>query len=134
MEALINQGAAIDSGAQVEQMESAGIVAPPTGDNAAMEWLIVPQMLSFVITTIFPETKENYTLENNMELARAIVPVAEKYGWTGVGESPELMLGVAALGFSMPAILAYKTRKEAKASAINQPEIQKDGAINGSSE
>lgn len=113
LENLVLQGAAIDAGADAEASEAAGI-APVDPMAAVNEWMLVPEVLSWIITSIYPETAPSYTPERKMQLATAIVPVAEKYGLSGVGDSPELMLGVAALGFGMPAYLAHQARKKAK--------------------
>lgn len=116
------QGAAIDTteSAAAElatsgEIDASGkIVMPsaPDPDAAAMEWLILPQMLAWGFKVAFPEVATHYTAEAEMDLARKIVPVAEKYGWNGPGNAPELALAVGAIGFSMPAVLAYKARKE----------------------
>lgn len=116
LENLVLQGAAIDQGAEAEANEAAGI-APVDQMAAVNEWMLVPEVLAWIITAIYPETAPSYTADKKMQLATAIVPVAEKYGISGVGDSPELMLGVAALGFGMPAYLAHQARKKAKEEA-----------------
>lgn len=122
IQALINAGDAIDAGAAEAQAEAQQLpgVLPPDPDAAAMEWLLVPEGIAWAITTAFPETAQYYTAEAKMNLARAIVPVADKYGWSGVS-SPEVMLGMAAIGFAMPAVLAYKERKELRQAEANKP-------------
>lgn len=120
------ESAAAELAASGEVDASGKIVAPaaPDPDAAAMEWLIVPQMMAWTIKMVFPEVAANYTPEAEMDLARKIVPVADKYGWNGPGNAPELALAVGAIGFSMPAILAYKARKE---NALEGPQNQPQG-------
>ncbi|AYR24549.1 hypothetical protein RC54_12230 [Herbaspirillum rubrisubalbicans] len=72
---------------------------------------MIPEALAFVICGMFPEVAAAYTDDAKLNLARKIAPVAEKHGWNGPGDSPELMLAIGAFGFSMPAIMAYRQRK-----------------------
>ena len=119
MQALIAQGDNIDNDtAQQAQAAIAG-PAPTNPDAAALEWMMVPEALAFVICGMFPEVAAAYTDEAKLNLARKIAPVAEKHGWNGPGDSPELMLAIGAFGFSMPAIMAYRNRK---ALAAQKPE------------
>lgn len=114
-QALMMQGAAIDQGeAAAAELAVTGTVAPAQAnpDAAAMEWLIVPEIIAWGITAVFPETLQHYSDEAKLNLARKIAPVAEKYGWNSPGDAPELGLAVGAIGFSMPAVLAYRARKE----------------------
>lgn len=126
MQALVNEGASIDAaaGAHAEAAaagnldDKGNIIAPPdlTMEKAAA-WFIFPKALAWAITTVFPETERYYTDAKCMELAHAIVPVAEKYGLDGPGDSPELTLLMGTGIFCVPAYLAYKQRK-AQAEAI----------------
>jgi hypothetical protein len=127
-----NEAAFTDAAAAGLLDDKGGIVAAPAPDPdaGAMEWLIVPEIIAWGITAVFPETQENYTAAAKMDLARKIAPVAEKYGWDGPGNAPELALAVGAIGFSMPAVLAYRARKE---KALEGPENgSAEGAQSGS--
>ncbi len=116
--ALMQEGAGIDAGEQAHAEAAAsgmldqrgGIIAPDP-DAKAMEWMFVPEILSFFACHLLPECAPAYTKEANLNLARAFVPVAEKYGWNGVA-SPEISLALASFAFSMPAVMAYRERKE----------------------
>lgn len=121
MQALIRQGEAIDQGAQAATDEALGIVPEqvPTEDDKAKEWLFVPELLGMVIGLVLPETAEFYDNEKmQKKVAEKIVPVAEKYGWTGASSSPEIGLGLALIGFAMPAVLAYQERKANAAKVL----------------
>lgn len=115
---LIGKAQGIDAG-QAEYSEAIaegrvderGKVVAPDPDAAAMEWMFVGEMLGFVAKAIMPETAPHYTEEQSLNLARAFVPVAEKYGWTGNRLAPELALAMAGFGFAMPAVMAYRARK-----------------------
>jgi hypothetical protein len=122
-QALIAEGAGIDAGqaahdeaAATGMLDDKGqIIVPPDDTQArAAEWFIIPKTLAWAITAVFPETAPHYTDEKCMELAHAILPVAEKYGLNGIGESPELMLLLGTGMFCAPGYLAYKARKAAQ--------------------
>lgn len=127
MEALVREGDAIDANAAAHAQAAAEgnlddkgqIMAPPDpammAAEKAQEWFLVPKTLAWAITTVFPELAPHYTDEKCMELANAIVPVADKYGWSGVGNSPELALAMGTAFFCMPAIQAHKARQAEKA-------------------
>lgn len=124
MAALLQEGAAIDIGeaahadaAAAGQLDQRGQIIVPDADAGAMEWVFVGEMLGALAGAIFPEVEKYYTDEAALRLARKIAPVAEKYGWQGMESSPEIGLGLAALGFAMPCVMAYKTRK-AEAAAL----------------
>lgn len=126
---LVAQGAAIDAGIELESQEAAGIPAVEVDPMAAInEWMLVPELLTYVITAIYPETEAHYTEEKKIKLAAAIVPVAEKYGINGVGDSPELLLGFAAFGFAMPAWNARKARKLALENQNQQMQAVENGS------
>jgi hypothetical protein len=131
-EALIRQGEAIDQGAKAATDEALGIVPEPipTDDDKAKEWLFAPELLGLVIGLILPETSDFYDDEQmQKKVAAKIVPVAEKYGWNGASSSPEIGLGLAIIGFAMPAVMAYQTRKANAERVIqNSPMVPKDGS------
>lgn len=149
MEALVREGEAIDTGAAAHAEAAASgnlddkgqIIAPPDpadlAAERAAEWFIVPKTLAWAITAVFPELAPHYTDEKCQELANAIVPVADKYGWSGIGNSPELALAMGTVFFCLPAYTAHKGRQAERARiqaekekprAVGEPLVQ---AING---
>lgn len=120
-QALMNVGASIDAAGAQEQAEAcaiepAGGVVAAGPESGAMDWIFLPELISMVITTALPETEPYYTDEANMRLAEKLAAVAAKRGWSGMSSSPEIGLGLAAFGFAMPAIMAYKARQAAAAA------------------
>lgn len=120
--ALIREGEGIDAGqaahdeaAAAGMLDEAGqiIVPPDPAEAKAAEWFLIPKALAWAISTAMPEVKDHYTDAACMELARAIVPVADKYGISGVGDVPELTLLMATGMFCAPGYLAFKARKAA---------------------
>lgn len=139
MEALVREGEALDTGAAAYAEAAASgnlddkgqIIAPPdpvdeTAAKAA-EWFIVPKTAAWAITAVFPELAEHYTDAKCMELATAIVPVADKYGWSGVGNSPELALAMGTAFFCLPAVQAHRHRQAEKAKKAQQEQKRAEG-------
>jgi hypothetical protein len=126
-EALLREASAIDQGAAAHAEAAATgnlddkgqiIAPPPPADllaEKAAEWYVVPKTLAWAITAVFPELAPHYSDEKCMELAKAIVPVADKYGWAGVGNSPEIALAMGTAFFCLPAYQAHKARQAEKA-------------------
>lgn len=96
-------------------------------DARAMEWFLIPKAIAWGITTIYPETAAAYTDAKCLELARAIVPVADKYGLSGIGDSPELTLLMAAAFFGAPGYLAHQARKQEAEKARDADKGASDG-------
>jgi hypothetical protein len=131
---LLNEAGAIDAGEQANAdaladgtMGANGVITAPDPNAAAMEWFIIPKTLAWAITAVFPELAPCYTDEKCMELAGAIVPVAEKYGISGIGDSPELTLLLGTGVFCAPAYLAYRERQAARAAAEKERREGRDG-------
>lgn len=132
-EALVREGAAIDAGAAAHSeaaaagnLDDRGQIVAPDENARALEWFMVPKVIAWAVTAVFPETAPAYSDAKCMELAHAIVPVADKYGLSGVGDSPELMLLLATGMFCAPGYLAHKGRKE-KAAAEERARLEGGG-------
>ena len=132
MQALIRQGENLDKGAQEAINTALGIEPAPPAPiiDPSDDWMFVPEILSMIITTIMPETEPFYEEAAQRRFAEKWVPVADKYGWTGASTSPEIGLGLAALGFAAPAFFAYKTRQQAAKEEASQP-LHGGKVING---
>jgi hypothetical protein len=132
--ALINEASRIDQGEAAHadaaangQLDERGQIVMPDETAAAAEWFLVPKTLGWIITTIFPETEGQFSDARCMELAKAIVPVAEKHGLNSIGDSPELVLLIGTGMFCMPGYLAYRARKEAAVAAETKHQAVPDG-------
>lgn len=137
-EALVREGAAIDAGAAAHSeaaangnLDDRGQIVVQDENARAAEWFMVPKIIAWAVTAVFPETAPAYSDAKCMELAKAIVPVADKYGLSGVGDSPELMLLLATGMFCAPGYLAHKGRK---AAALAEEKARIEGAGDGSRE
>jgi hypothetical protein len=131
---LAQQGAVIDAGeaahaeaAASGMLDARGNIMTPDPDARAMEWLIIPQMAAMVAKAIYPEVASMYTDERCLEVARAFVPVADKYGWTGSQIGPEVGLIMAGVGFAAPAYMAHRARKALAAKADQENKAGQGG-------
>jgi hypothetical protein len=134
---LAQKGAAIDAGeaahadaAAAGLLDTRGNIVAPDPDARAMEWLIIPQMAAMVAKAMYPEVASLYTDERCMEVARAFVPVADKYGWSGSQIGPEVALIMAGVGFAAPAYMAHRARK-ALAAKLEKGETTGQGGDGG---
>lgn len=132
--ALVREGEGIDLGeaehaaaAEAGMLDTNGAIITPDENARAAEWFMVPKMLAWAITAVFPETAPHYTDAKCMELAKAIVPVADKYGISGMGDSPELMLLMGTGMFCLPGYMAHKQRKAAALEAAAQAQQEAGG-------
>lgn len=134
-EALVREGSSIDAGeaahaeaAASGMLDERGAIIIPDEAARAAEWFMVPKMLAWAITAVFPETAPHYTDAKCMELAAAIVPVADKYGLSGIGDSPELMLLMGTGMFCLPGYMAHKGRQAARAAEEQARQEGGDGS------
>lgn len=129
-QALVGAAGAIDADLTAQANPQPQAVAPADPMAGAKEWILVPETLSWAITTVFPELQSYYTDERKLDLAQRIDAVAVKYGWSGLGDFPEVLLAVGTVGFCAPAYLLYKQRKAeaAEEKKPNPDTIKSDGS------
>lgn len=125
--------------------EAQAAAAPPADDvgagpggaalpviDPADEWKAALSVLILVATPMLPFLPTIYTDDAVMALARAIVPVAEKYGWNGsdffAKWGPEIGLAMTAAPLAMQTARAWKAMQDAKQaeSAAQKPAVQKN--------
>lgn len=91
-------------------------MAPPV--DPADSWAAIPAMVGGVLAIAFPELRAVYTVEACQQWGAAMVPVAEKYGWSADGlMGPEIGLLAASLPFVIGTAGALR---KARAQAIEQ--------------
>jgi hypothetical protein len=132
-QALLGGAAAIDASAGQEQaaggVQAAQMVLVEQ-QSAAMEWVWLPEMVAMFVTTALPETEPMYTPDKNLALAEKLAVVAAKRGWN-VGSTPEIALGIAAVGFMAPAYMAYQHRKAVAEHARQEREAGRGAPLGG---
>jgi len=103
----------------VEEVDAEG---PPTpeqqqeqaveeaGEQSAREWGAIVYMLGNAAAMIAPDLKQIYTEKACLDWGRSMHPVAQKYGWNGPANVPELGLLIATAGLAVPSWFAIKAR------------------------
>jgi len=90
----------------------------------AVEWSKCPAMFGMILARVMPELKATYTPENNLAWGRAMVPVAQRYGWTAAAFfawlGPWVGLAFATHDLALPTYDAIKANLEARQKAKNQ--------------
>lgn len=84
---------------------------------AAMEWAAIAYTIGGALAILAPELREKvYTVEACNAWGESAAAVAEKYGWNGPSNVPELGLLMATMGLAVPSVIVIRHRiKSAKA-------------------
>ena len=90
----------ISAGAEAQAAESL--------EASARQWGSIAYMIGGALAMVAPELRQVYTERACMDWGRAVVPVADKYGWNGVGHLPELGLLIATAGLAVPSVLSVR--------------------------
>ena len=77
-------------------------------EQGARQWGAIAYMIGGALSMVAPELRQVYTERACMDWGRAVVPVADKYGWNGAGKLPELGLAIATMGLAIPSVLAVR--------------------------
>jgi hypothetical protein len=90
-------------------------------EQGAREWGVIAFTIGGALSMLAPELRQVYTEDACLNWGRSVVPVAEKYGWNGPANVPELGLLIASAGLAVPSFLAIRERmrqlKEARQAA-----------------
>ncbi len=101
-----------------EQLEKEKEAAEAVTEAEA--WAQVPLMLGSVLSMFAPELQAIYTQENCASWGERMVPVAQKYGWNGPSNLPEIGLVIATAGMAIPTVIVVRAKlkqmQEANAS------------------
>lgn len=76
----------------------------------AQAWAQVPMMLGSVMSMIAPELKAVYTKEACDAWGVAMVPVAQKYGWNGPSNLPEIGLLITTASLAVPTVVIVRAK------------------------
>jgi hypothetical protein len=115
---------------QGAQQPSAAEQAEKQSEDGAREWGIIAYTIGGALAMLAPELRGVYTEEACLGWGRAMVPVAEKYGWDGPGNIPELGLVLATIGLAAPSIIVLRARlaaiKKARPVDVESREVKPD--------
>lgn len=140
MNAAELQGMAADAAAadKAQAAEPGASAAPGEAAapklSAADEWAQVPAVFGRILSRFYPELEPVYSEKACAEWGRAMVPVAEKYGWTAsrffAWLGPWIGLAMASESLATPTYQALAARVRAARAAKAAPEgaAASDGA------
>lgn len=94
-----------------EQAEA--IKEEATAEAQAKAWAVIPMTVGKVLSMFAPELQLVYTPDACKEWGECMVPVAEKYGWNGPSNLPELGLVISTASLALPTILVVKMKIKA---------------------
>lgn len=130
-------------GTLIEEIDAEG---PPTPEQQeqqaavdqaevqAREWGVIAYTVGSALSMLAPELRQVYTEDSCLAWGRSVVPVAEKYGWSGPSNVPELGLLIATAGLAVPSYMAISMRlqamraERAKAEAMERAKRAAAGA------
>lgn len=119
-----------------EQAERDKAAADADPINQARAWGVLAFSVGGMLSIIAPELKGVYTEDACLAWGTAVVPVAEKYGWSGPSNVPELGLILATLPLAVPSFFIMRERlrelRKAKAQAEDARTVD-SGAPTGES-
>jgi hypothetical protein len=78
--------------------------------SEAEAWAAVPSMVGKLACMVAPELQAIYTAESCREWGESMVPVAQKYGWNGPGQLPELNLAIASAALAVPTWMVLRLK------------------------
>lgn len=115
LEALADTTAAIDAeiiGGLTPDEQAAQDAADEetAAEDNARQWGMIAYTIGGALGMLCPELRKVYTDDACMTWGRAVVPVADKYGWGEPANIPEFGLAIATLGLAVPSVLAVRER------------------------
>lgn len=118
---------------RLQDMAAGGAVpaeeSPP--QDPAEAWAVAPAVLGAILGMALPEVRQVYTREACLEWGRAMVPVAEKYGWDADLFGPELALAavsVPMLAGTGIAIMKHRVARHHRAEPEQEQRPEADDA------
>lgn len=128
MEALEGLVFEVDGEAPATPEQQQEAQAAQALDAGAREWGMIAFVIGNGLAIIAPELKAVYTEDACMGWGRAMVPVAEKYGWNNPAAIPELGLIIATTSLAVPSVIAIRGRVQEIKAAKAADELQRKTA------
>lgn len=111
LESLGAMVAEVDATGPVAQAEvQAQAEAEADAEEQAREWGMIAYTIGGALAMLAPELREVYTERACMDWGRAVVPVADKYGWNGPSGVPEIGLAISTMGLAVPSFLVIRAK------------------------
>jgi len=108
LETLVGEVDRESPAAQAEQQQAA--TEAEAAELEAKSWGMIAYTVGGALSMLCPELRQVYSENACLDWGRAVVPVAEKYGWNGPGGVPELGLLIATAGLAVPSVLVIREK------------------------
>jgi len=89
----------------------------------ARAWGALAYSVGGMLSMIAPELKQVYTEDACLAWGHAVVPVAEKYGWSGPSNVPELGLILATVPLALPSFFIVREKLRAMRKAKEAADV-----------
>jgi hypothetical protein len=116
--AMAKEADAANPSAEQQQQQAAQVEQASAADSAAQQWGMMMFTIGGFACMIAPELKQVYAEERCFAWGQQANAVAEKYGWNGPTNMPELALIASTAGFAVP---TYFLIRDKMASAQKGP-------------
>lgn len=120
---LVTEVDADSPAAQAEQAEA--VKAEAKADVEAKAWAVIPLTVGKLVCMIAPELAEIYSDDSCQAWGEAMVPVADKYGWSGPSGLPEMALLIASASFAVPTYFVVGAKLKAMREAKQKHEADR---------
>lgn len=84
--------------------------AADTMDANAREWGTIAYMIGGALSMLAPELRQVYSEDACYAWGQSAATVAQKYGWDGPANVPEISLAISTVGLAVPSFLAIRLR------------------------
>lgn len=104
------------------QQQAEQVAAEAMAEQGAREWGMLAYTIGNTLAMFAPELRQVYSDDACMAWGRSVVPVAEKYGWSGTSKIPELGMALATISLAAPTVLVIRHR-------LKHPDNDKGGML-----
>jgi hypothetical protein len=113
---------------EAQAQQQAEVQAQLDADAQARGWGVIMWTVGSALAMVAPELRQVYTDDACLNWGRSVVPVAEKYGWSGPANVPELGLLISTAGLAVPSYLVIKAKLAAMREAREAAERARKAA------
>lgn len=117
LDALTAKAAEFDAKVGPTEEQAEEMQAEAKAEAEAQAWAMIPAAIGSVLSMFAPELQAVYTEDACQRWGERMVPVAEKYGWNGPTNLPEVGLLIATASMAMPTVLVLRVKLAAMREA-----------------
>lgn len=104
------------------QQQAEVVAAEAVAEQGAREWGMLAFTIGNALAMFAPELRQVYSEDACLAWGRSVVPVAEKYGWSGTSKVPELGMALATISLAAPTVIVIRHR-------LQHPDADKGGML-----